>query len=156
MKLLALDTSSTQTGWAYYEDGQYIKSGVINLKKIKDVDLRVKSMINEINILLKKIVPNHVIIEDVVVERNWHTFKILTIIVGSLYGLCINNDYKYSCYSPAQWRNIIDPGKKPKKGEELKNWDIEKAKMITKKKINDDEADAILLGAAYLKTNNLK
>lgn len=156
MKLLALDTSSTQTGWAYYEDGQYIKSGVINLKKIKDVDLRVKSMINEINILLEKIVPNHVIIEDIVVQRNWHTFKILTIIVGSLYGLCINKDYSYSYYSPTQWRNIIDPGKKPKKGEELKNWDIEKAKMITKKKINDDEADAILLGAAYLKANNLK
>ena len=33
MKIIALDASSTQSGWSVFDDGKYIKSGYINLKK---------------------------------------------------------------------------------------------------------------------------
>ena len=156
MKLLALDTSSVQTGYSYYVNGKYYESGIINLSKIKILDTRINNMINSIKDLLDKYKPDHVVIEDIVVERNWHTFKVLALIIGSLYGLCIDKEISYSYLSPTQWRNIIDSNPKPRKREELKKWGIEKAKLVTNKELNDDEADAILLGKAYCIFKNLK
>jgi len=31
-KLLALDTSTSSTGWAYFENGKYVVSDVISIK----------------------------------------------------------------------------------------------------------------------------
>ena len=46
---------------------------------------------------------------------------------------------------------MIDSGKKPRKREELKKWDIDKVTELYSKTIQtDDEADAILIGAAYI------
>lgn len=149
-KIISLDTSSVCTGWGFYKDGNYVKSGTINLKNIKDVNTRMKTMTEKIKELIEKYKPDHVVIEDIVVERNWHTFKVLAIIIGSVYGLCIDKGISYSCLSPSAWRNMIDSGKKPRKRDELKVWGLNKVKMITNNTINDDEADAILVGYAYI------
>ena len=155
-KSLSLDTASVRTGWALYIDGKYDKSGIINLSNIKDVNVRIKEMVINIQRLINTYKPDHVVVEDIVVERNWHTFKVLATIIGGVYGLCISNDINYSCISPSGWRNIIDSNKKPRKKDELKKWDIEKAKLIVNKDFGDDEADAILIGKAYCKILNEK
>lgn len=148
-KILSLDTASVHTGWAFYIDGKYNKSGVINLSKIKDVNIRIKEMIKNVELLISTYEPDCVVVEDIVVERNWHTFKVLATIIGGVYGLCIAKGISYSCLSPSVWRNIIDPNQKPRKKDEIKIWDIEKAKQIVNKDFSDDEADAILVGRAY-------
>ena len=60
-KLLSLDTSSSKTGWAYFEDTKYKKSGIIDLdtkeckKKYKNnSDNRIKDMCIEVLNLLQK------------------------------------------------------------------------------------------------------
>ena len=150
-KILSLDTSSVKTGWSYFFDGKYIESGTIDLSKIKDLDVRIKTMILSIGEVIDKFEPNHVVIEDIVVERNWHTFKVLAIIVGAVYGLCVNKNISYSSLSPTQWRNIIDSGTKPRKRDELKIWGKDKVKMLINIDMNDDQADAVLIGYSYLK-----
>lgn len=150
-KILSLDTASVRTGWALYIDGKYNKSGIINLSNIKDVNVRIKEMITNVQRLINTYKPDHVVVEDIVVERNWHTFKVLATIIGGVYGVCISREITYSCLSPSGWRSIVDSGKKPRKKDELKKWDIEKAKLIVNKDFGDDEADAILIGYSYNK-----
>lgn len=69
-KLLSLDTSSSSTGWAYYENGKYIKSGVIDLKNIKDTSSRLKLMVEEIYKCIDYYSPTSIVIETPVVLRN--------------------------------------------------------------------------------------
>lgn len=37
-RMISLDTSTTKSGWAYWENGILIEHGVIDLSKIKDKD----------------------------------------------------------------------------------------------------------------------
>jgi hypothetical protein len=41
-KLLSLDTSTSSTGWAFFINGKYKNSGVIDLKNIKNAPERMK------------------------------------------------------------------------------------------------------------------
>lgn len=44
-KIISLDTSSSSTGWAIFINGKYKSSGVIDLKDIKDTNVRLKTMV---------------------------------------------------------------------------------------------------------------
>lgn len=155
MTILAFDTSSVQTGWSVFIDGEYHNSGIIQLKKIKDVNSRIREMISRIKDLIAYYSPTHVVIEDLVVERNWYTFKVLSMIIGAVLGICIDYNIPFNSLSPSEWRNIISSEKKPRKREELKKWDIQKVQeLLNIKNINDDEADAILIGVAFCRLNN--
>ena len=58
MKVLAFDQSTRRSGWAYFVDGQYIKSGVVDMfKSTLDTDERSFEMAKE----LWKIIKNNCI-----------------------------------------------------------------------------------------------
>ena len=42
MKVLSMDQSTRITGFAVFNDGKYVKSGVIDLHKVKETDERSK------------------------------------------------------------------------------------------------------------------
>ena len=152
MKTLAFDTSTTQTGWAYYEKDKYIDSGYINFKGIKDVNERMAAMVQKIRELIKNKRPDYIVAEKTSVARNQHTQRVLTMILGALFGFSVENGISFHMYSPGEWRKVIDGGSKPRKREELKKWDIEKAHEILRlNNLNDDEADAVLIGYAFCK-----
>ncbi len=85
------------------------------------------------------------------VSRNEQTQRNLTLLLGAIYGKCIEKDIYYHSFRPSEWRKLIDPGKKPRKREELKKWGIDKVNTFIKEKTsNDNIADAILIGIAYV------
>lgn len=150
-KILALDTSTNSTGWAYFEGGKYMVSGVISMKEQKDVDIRMANMVSEIYRLIDCYSPTNVVTEMTVVVRNPAVQRMLTMILGAVYGKCVSNKIEYKSLRPTEWRKLVDPGKKPKKRNELKEWSKQKVNEFYKlDNINDDVSDAILLGLAFV------
>ena len=72
-------------------------------------------------------------------------------IFGVVYGKCVENEIDFYELRPTEWRKLIDPGKKPRKREELKEWSKQKVKeLFNINDVTDDESDAILIGRAYI------
>lgn len=161
--LLSLDTSSTSTGWAVFINGEYVRSGCIDLKQIKDINVRLPEMIRRIYSLIDDEFPDIIVTEEMVVPRNAQAARILTMILGAVYGYCISYrmEYEvdgkmlYSSLRPTEWRKLIDSGKKPRDREGLKNWSKQKVAelgiVVDEKMMRnpDDVTDAILIGKAY-------
>ena len=150
-KIISIDSSSTITGWALYENGHLKDSGIINLKKEKDSVIRCETMVMEIFELLKKYSPNTIVVENNVVGRNAKTERMLGHIVGTIEGWSLANFAEFVLLSPSEWRKAVKPAAGPscpKKREEAKQWSINRVSELFGKAVNDDEADAILLGYA--------
>ncbi len=150
-KILSLDTSSSSTGWCYFENGKYVDSGVIDFKAIKDTDERTKMMVLEIYKYIEYYSPTAVITEMTVVVRNPAVQRLLTMILGAVYGKCIVYGIDYFSLRPTEWRKLIDSGKKPRKRDELKEWSKQKVyELYGIENVTDDVSDAILIGQAYI------
>ena len=160
--LLSLDTSSTKTGWAIFKDAKYIKSGVIDWSYIKDGNNRAIWILNDIIYLIESNEPSIVVIEKDVVgsgkRLNMSTINILTKIIGGVWGYIwsINREYPidefpifYAEYAPSEWRKFVDI--KGRKREEYKQASIKRIKDVYNIDVDDNEADAINIGDAYIK-----
>ena len=153
-KLLSLDTSTTATGWSLFNNGKYINSGVIDLKKSKNTSERIKNMVVQIMGMIDHHSPTVVAIETPVVCRNPLTQRLLTMIFGVVYGKCVESNIDFVELKPTQWRKLVDTGKKPRKRDELKEWSKNKVKELYNMDVTDDESDAILIGRAYINMLN--
>ena len=149
-RILSFDTSSSSSGWAFFIDGRFYKYGVIDLKDNKDTNTRMKEMVSEIYKIIDYYSPAIVTIETPVVVRNPQVQRILTTIFGSVYGKCVEMKIDFYDLRPTEWRKLIDSGKKPRKRNELKEWSKQKVLELFNLNVNDDIADAILIGQAYI------
>lgn len=148
-KLLSIDSSTSSTGYAIFIDGRYSSSGCIDLKKYKDEKL--PEMIRRLFVLIDKENPDIVTVEEMVVSRNAQAARNLTLLLGAVYGKCLERNIFYCSLRPTSWRALIDSGKKPRKREELKAWSLNKvAELFNVKDVSDDVSDAILIGQAYI------
>lgn len=158
-KLLSLDTSSSKTGWAYFLDGKYKKSGVIDLdtkenrKKYKDnSDRRIEDMCLAVWGLLQKHKPDIIVIEKLNVSRNMNAVRVLSKVIGTVYTYYIlTDDCYYFEIQPTQWRSRLGMQSGRKKREELKRLSIEYVKNTLGIDVTDDEADSICAGIGYIK-----
>lgn len=104
----------------------------------------------KINELITYYSSTTIVIETPVVIRNPQVQRMLTMIFGSVYTICILNNIEFQEIRPTEWRFLVDSGKKPRKREELKEWSKQKVKELFNKDVTDDESDAILIGQAFL------
>ena len=150
-KLLSIDSSTSATGYAVFINGEYSHNGCIDLHDIKTSSVKLSTMITKLYSLIKQEKPDIVVVEEMVVVRNAQVARHLTMIIGAIYGKCLEKNIYYSSLRPTEWRKLIDPGKKPRKRDELKEWSKQKVKEIFEiDNITDDVSDAILIGQAYL------
>ena len=150
-KLLSLDTSTSSTGWAVYVNGEYQESGYIK----PDGDNKLISMVCKLFSLIGMKNPDVIAAEEMVVTRNAKTARNLTMVLGALLGKCLDNHIDWQTLRPTEWRKLIDPGKKPRKREELKEWSKQKVKdLFDIDNVSDDVSDAILIGMAYINMFN--
>ena len=153
-KMMSFDTSSTISGYAYWENGVLIESGVLDHSKEKDTVIRVEDMSIDLISRLKKISPDIVSIERPPYCNSPDTLIMLSEIVGCVKGWAINNGADYVEYPVNKWRKLI-AGKDetiPGNRKEAKPWDIEKVKVLFNMiPVDDNEADAILIGYARIK-----
>ena len=148
--MISLDTSTTKSGWAYWENGILIEHGVIDLSIIKDKETRIDTMIADIFSLLNKKEPQTIVIEGMQVCNNASVQTMLVEIIGAVKGYCNFKKIEFVKLFPAEWRKYAkDKDEKiPRKRDELKDWAQMKVKILYDETVLDDEADAVLIGRA--------
>lgn len=149
MKVVALDQSTRITGYSVFEDGQYVKSGVIDLHKIKETDERSKQMAVEICKLIEDAKPDCVIIEEVQQQSNTSTVIKLARIQGVAIGFCAAHNIDLHILTPSRWRSALSYRQGPKvRREELKKQSLDFVKNNFKLELIEDEAEAVCINEA--------
>lgn len=149
--LIALDESTTCTGYAVFDDGELIEHGLFSLKS-KDVLERVSYIMEEIEELIETYKPNNMIIEDVQITMNAATTKSLLGLQFMIEVYAHRNNISCETYRTTKWRKILGLSnsraldRKEKKQETI---DYVKDKYGIEI-LKDDESDAIAIGTAYL------
>lgn len=150
-KLISLDTSSKKTGYAIYENGKFQRSAVIDLADMSNGEIRSEAMIKQFIQLMKEEKPDIIVVETMVVTRNAQAARLLSMIIGAVYGLCVEHDIIFSSLRPTEWRSLVHSDLKPqgRKRQDYKEWSKQVVKEIYGLDVSDDESDAILIGLAY-------
>ena len=108
MRVLAFDQSTKVTGWSLFIDSKYINSGVIDLGKNKNTEERSKQMAVEICNVITESKPDVTIIEEVAMQSNAQTLKLLARIQGVAIGFCAAHNIPLHILEPSKWRSALD------------------------------------------------
>ncbi len=151
MRVLSCDQSTKITGWSVFEDGQYVKSGVIDLHLSKDTtEKRSAKMAVEICHLIEDNKPDVVVIEEVAMQSNAQTLKLLARIQGVAIGFCAAHDIPLHILEPTKWRSSLHFVQGPKvKREQLKQQSRDFVKDYLGLEIkSEDEVESIAIAEA--------
>ena len=162
-KFIALDQSSTKTGYAIFEDCKLIEYGLFACKKgEKDILIRIEDMYMQLHNKMNEQQLRQFVFEDTFNKLNVRVSKHLAFLQGAIMGLAFVNDYAFNIYMPSAWRSLLDFKKKSKKNPQpdfKKNRDYQKhlAVEFANKEYNlnlqnddDDIAEAICIGHAFM------
>ena len=155
MKVLALDQALKTTGMAFFEDGKFVKSDIMEIPPYKPMGERLAIMFKNIAEIYNDWNFDILVFEDIQMQYNVITFKHLAYVQSILMLWCFYNQIDYKVYSPSEWRNLLG-GKFGRKREEQKATAIQKVKEAYDIEVSSDEADAICLGTAYFKDEDNK
>lgn len=152
IKVLSLDTSTKQTGWSIFIDGKYNDCGLIDLSDMKEkAEERIPIMINEIENLIIDLAPDIVVVETTAVNRNVSSQRLLTMLLGMVWHICIKREIEFQSVRPTEWRSWVSSEKKGNKREQLKAWSMNKVQELFEFiPETDDVSDAILIGYGYI------
>jgi len=142
-RILALDDSTTTTGWSVFDNEELVGYGKIEMTQ-KNPTERISALRQWLLSMLTKWHPDTVSIEDIQKQENVQIFKILAQLQGVLENTLFENKYHYTVDHVASWRSFC--GVKGKSRSELKRNAQEKVKEWYDVTVTQDEADAICLG----------
>ena len=164
MNIISIDQSTTTMGYAIYEDKKLIQYGHFCPKDSHNADKR----IYEVNNFLQKMIDTVpdievILLEDIQLQNsingsrkhfsnqnnNVATFKTLAKLLGVLSNTCLDNDIKYEVVSPSHWKSIM--GIKSLYRRDQKKETMELVDKLFGENALEDEADAICIGASYIK-----
>lgn len=169
--ILALDMATKKTGWALFDyNGALIDYGVFRTTQDET-----KERMEEIYFFIEDKITNlpkltTIVFEDVPLNNhnNLKTGKDLSILQGVVLSLCFKYELDYVLYNPSAWRSIVGLYNGTREGmkreyqkkaavdkvNELFNFDFIYNETETKTRLTDDDkAEAICLGLAYIKEN---
>ena len=146
-KVLALDTSTSKTGWALFINGKYAESGVIDFHREKKAEERIRKMCLAVATLIFDKSPDNIVIEQLSSTRNADTTRKLSRIIGAVYYYCISADINYKEMSCDTWRGLV--GIKNSKGKKVKADSINRVLQKYRLDVDDNEADAINICDAF-------
>ena len=149
--ILALDVSTTSTGYALYVGDKLTKFGFIKPTG-KDWLVRVRKMADKVAELDKDYSIDTVVIEDTFFLKNIKTVKKLCLAQGILLGQLPKANLIQ--VFPNTWKKHFGLGKGKATRDEQKQTSISVAEtlFLIEYGINDDEADAILMGRYVLES----
>lgn len=149
MKLLAWDQSSKKSGWCLFEDGKYVKSGIIDKSKIVDIDTRIGEMGIAICQQTKELQPDIVVIEDIQNQSSISTVVYLARLQGFILGWCYVKHIKTEIVRPSEWRKVLEfkQGAGVKR-QELKEQGMNYVKDKYDVNLSEDECEAMCIADA--------
>ena len=150
MKIVSFDQSTRCSGYAIFEDGQYVTSGVIDMSKSQlDTDERSFEMAKSLWRVLKQYKPEHLIIENVQQQTSPKVLVVLARLQGMIIGYAEAHKIKVHILLPSQWRATLkyNQGAKVKRAE-LKQQSADYVKNKYGFVKSEDENEAIALNDA--------
>lgn len=150
MKVLSFDQSTRVSGWAYFEDGKYICSGVIDMNRSQlETDKRSFAMAKEIWKIIKKYNPHEIVIENVQQQSSPSTVIVLARLAGMIIGYAEAHNINVHILLPSQWRKALGYSQGAKvKRQELKQQSINYVNNNFGLNLSEDECEAICEGVA--------
>lgn len=151
MRILSFDQSTKITGHSLFNDNRYVKSGVINLSASKDsTEKRSEKMAVEICKVIEECDPDVVVIEEVAMQSNAKTLKLLARIQGVAIGFCAAHNIPLHILEPTKWRSTLNFRQGPKvQRAELKEQSVNFVKNELGLDIkSEDENEACAIGVA--------
>ena len=155
MNIIAIDASTKSSGIAIYKHNQLIKHICITASS-SDLFNRIKVMVDQIkNIIIQDPDIEYIVLEQVRQEGfvNIKTYKALMYLQGCI-GMMLHQNFKHiqlDFMYPSEWRKVcqIKQGRGVQRTKQKEN-DILWVKQNFNLDVNDDIADAIGLGYAYI------
>ena len=153
MRVMGIDASSTCSGVAVIENGKLIYHGIIDMKKNRDAESRIRNMISELGKSIDKYSPDVLYIEDSWNKQNIETTKMLSNIVGAVMYACMEREISFHKVLPSVWRSVVGIQMNKEnnvkvKRDELKLEAVIRVHELYKIKCNDDEAESICIADA--------
>lgn len=154
MRILAIDASTKSTGIAIFEDTTLLGFSTIKATST-DLITRIHKMVDTLDQLIEDGGIEQIVMEEVIPDhtKNNNTFKALSWLQAMIVVMLHDKHPKVQLelVYPGTWRSRC--GIKTGRGvvrEALKEADIARAKEVFHlTALNDDEADACLLGGVY-------
>lgn len=155
-RVLSFDQSTRLSGYAYFENGQYIESGVVDMSKSQlGTDKRSFEMAKELWKVIKKYKPEYLILENVQQQSSVSTVIILARLAGMIIGYAEAHNVQTHILLPSQWRKALNYSQGAKvKRQELKQQSIDYVKQNFGLDLPEDECEAICEGIASHKIFN--
>ena len=150
MRVLAFDQSTRVSGYSFFENGEYVCSGVVDMSKSTlATHERSFEMVKALWKIIKKYKPDCLVIEDTQQQNNVKTVVTLARLQGMIIGYAEAHKVKVHILKPTQWRAVLNYSQGPKvKRAELKKQSIEYIKNKYGLKLPEDECEAIALNDA--------
>lgn len=155
MKILAIDASTKSSGIAIFEDKTLLGYSTIKASSA-DLITRIHKMVDTIDALVEQGQIDQIVMEEVIPDpnKNKNTFKALSWLQAAIM-IMLHDKHPMVTVEliyPGTWRSQcgIQTGRGIRR-ESLKEADISKAKEVfCINSLNDDEADACLLGGVFV------
>lgn len=159
MYLLALDCSTKSTGVAIFKDKTLLATTCITSSS-NDLYKRIHKMVDSIVAIIEQVGIEQIVMEEVIPDhsKNTNTFKAL-MYLQALIHIELHDKFpklKIELMYPSSWRSVcgIKNGRGIKRDQE-KVEDIKFANQTYNLQLtNDDQADAVCIGHAFLHPNN--
>lgn len=153
MKILAIDQSSRCNGYAVFENEELLETGTFTLTQ-DDIGERLVELRNTIIQFIEEQKVDIVLFEDIQLQSGAvgvTTYKVLAEVFGVIQELLTELNIEYHIIHSQTWKSVLNI--KGKARTEQKRHAQEYVLNTFNKKVSQDAADAICIGAAYIKEN---
>lgn len=151
--ILALDQASRTTGWSVFQENKLVASGTFTYAD-DDFSLRLVKIRKKVIELIEQYNINKILLEDIQLQgqtNNVTTYKALAEVLGVLEELARERNIPHELVHSQTWKSILDI-KGRDRATQKRNAQAYVA-TVHGKKVSQDEADSICIGAAYIKSN---
>lgn len=149
MIILSIDSGIERTGYAVFKNNKYVTSALIKTSKNKSTEIRLEEIYSKLKIVFKKYKPEILVLEQLFFFKNQKTFIRVAQAQGIALLLAAQNKIKVNFLTPLQIKQTITGYGKADKKSLQKMIKLELQIDIKQ----DDEADAIACGLAYIYSN---
>lgn len=150
MRVISMDQSTRCSGYAVFDNSEYVCSGVIDMSKSElGTYERSFEMARQLWKVLKEYKPDVLVIEDTQQQNNVKTVITLARLQGMIIGYAEAHKIKVHILLPSQWRAALGYSQGPKvKRAELKKQSINYVKEHFGINMSEDRAEATCQGIA--------
>ena len=149
MIILSLDSGIERTGYAVFNNKKYVTSALINTSKNESNEIRLEEIFSKLKAIFKKYKPEILIVEQLFFFKNQKTFIRVAQAQGVALLLAAQNKIRVKFLTPLQIKQTVTGYGKADKKSIQKMIKLELQIDIKQ----DDEADAIACGLAYIYIN---